>query len=95
MEEGDDQVEEEIEFWGEGSIWQNIPDDLIIYIFSFLDCNSLLEASKTCAVSKIIMQCRGVKKLLSTENVRFFCHFQCLIFMSSSCVRYGPGTEYK
>ena len=49
MEEGDDQVEEEIEFWGEGSIWQNIPDDLIIYIFSFLDCNSLLEASKTCA----------------------------------------------
>jgi hypothetical protein len=33
MEEGDDQVEEEIEFWGEGSIWQNIPDDLIIYIF--------------------------------------------------------------
>ncbi|VDI32104.1 F-box and WD-40 domain protein 5 [Mytilus galloprovincialis] len=35
--------------WNDGSIWQHMPDDFIIHIFSFLDCNSLLEASKTCS----------------------------------------------
>ncbi|CAC5371382.1 FBXW5 [Mytilus coruscus] len=35
--------------WSDGSIWQHMPDDFIIHIFSFLDCNSLLEASKTCS----------------------------------------------
>lgn len=73
-EEGGDQVEEDIDFWGEGSFWQNIPDDLMIHIFSFLDCNSLLEASKTCRVSKNIMQCRCETILRSTENVQFLCH---------------------
>lgn len=36
--------------WNDGSIWQHMPDDFIIHIFSFLDCNSLLEASKICSV---------------------------------------------
>jgi hypothetical protein len=38
---------------------------------------------------------RGTTILWSTENDQFFWGlFSCSIFMSSSSVRYGPGTEY-
>lgn len=48
----DEEMNEDDMTWDDGSFWQHMPDDLIIHIFSFLDCNSLLEASKTCKVSK-------------------------------------------